>query len=1127
MSNCIQFTIGDKIYKFRDVDLKKSATLDDIISAIAEDPNYAGQLEDLNIDLNSRGTESISSTKEIPNDITDRNTYIAENLMGNLNHYALSQIYKRVGVPNSEFFTAFKDIMDRSKGNRLSFLVTDSPTQTFLGNSRDLVVINKNDLYNQPKLLGALSYVYSHSQLLDNQSAIYKIVEDAYTKILESPTRLREELLNIPDKYSALRRLLYYTQSDMYDTNDDIANLKMTIGNHLFAEVTRNILRNKDKEFFNNLKLNPVQYKALENLIVNQELPNTINFGDYTVSVSELNKFRLDYIEAERNPKDDTPDIDDDSILLRLATLNPNGAFDANMLPANKEQRLMLLSNPISAFVFDTSNFNKVSKYVTKFEQEVDSSIAQEEREELIQSRLQNVYTSFGKGRLDVNGYVLDLIQEASTNKLDFKNSEDIKGFNTMFYPNTRVNMDESLTSKPNRLLRFNHSQSLSKFSESAYKVVFNPKVKYVNVVGGSNARIEINPNFNLEVTEDFQDKIDALEEAATKINKSSSKRRALSVKYNSDYDYSIEEGSANINKAINSFRSVFKYLQDAVDASRTFYYLNTDGIGQFSQAMVVNADQLGITPVVFDELSKWVYSNVKSPDKAEWIKTFTSLMNSAEYTDSALFKFYDSQSFKERAFSSKRVDSSGKLWENLNARLTKIEEERGPLSQFDMLKEGVISMIPILPQGYNYALTRKEEGDIFKLKNEKDRDQFINVEVQRKIALTYRKAGGRNISSPSELMVGDVIRINPNDTYQAVVLENRPEGKFCAWVTANEVHSGVLTNEDLKNVVRTQYTAENRQIGPDVRAFYTNVGVFRTSDGAVDFRWVNNESSLPILHQIFADEITEIAEATGFTEDFIKRNYLNTVKRFQVAMFMELTPTTEEINSTPNVETLSDNLSTPEFVEDLVSSLAKSGVQVTSYRKEELKEKFPTLDNVKAFIYDGEVIVNSDLMTDDTLLHELSHLFLADLKSRNYDKYVDLVRGMEGSDAYDTINNSKAYDELTYNDKLEEALVHEFSQYFTRVLKDYRGRNLKLDEIEWDGIISDVLNIDVSEFYDDNIYTLMRKTLSEIHSGYAIQKTLFNKSNAQKMVKLSNIKSSLMKNLSSTDGYGLIEICE
>ena len=501
--------------------------------------------------------------------------------------------------------------------------------------------------------------------------------------------------------------------------------------------------------------------------------------------------------------------------------------------------------------------------------------------------------------------------------------------------------------------------------------------------------------------------------------------------------------------------------------------------------------------------------------------------MNAAEYTDSALFKFYDSQSFKERAFSSKRVDSSGKLWENLNARLTKLEEERGPLAQFDMLKEGVISMIPILPQGYNYALTRKEEGDIFKLKNEKDRDQFINVEVQRKIALTYRKAGGRNISSPSELMVGDVIRINPNDTYQAVVLENRPEGKFCAWFTSNQIHSAVLTNEDLKNVVRTQYTAENRQIGPDVKAFYTNVGVFRMADDAVDFRWVNNESSLPILHQIFADEITDISEATGFTEDFIKRNYLNTVKRFQVAMFMELTPTTEEITSTPNVETLSDNLSTPEFVEDLVSSLAKSGVQVTSYRKEELKEKFPQLDNVKAFIYDGEVIVNSDLMTDDTLLHELSHLFLADLKSRNYDKYVDLVRGMEGSDAYDTINNSKAYDELTYNDKLEEALVHEFSQYFTRVLKDYRGRDLKLDEIEWDGIISDVLNIDVSEFYDDNIYTLMKKTLSEIHSNYAVQKTLFNKSNAQKMVKLSNIKSSLMKNLSSTDGYGLIEICE
>lgn len=1130
MSNCIQFTIGDKTYQFRDVDLKRSASLNDIISAIAEDSTYAGLLEDLNQQLNNRGIDEIASTKEIPDDITDRNTYIAENLMGNLDHYALSQIYKRVGVPNSEFFTAFKDVMDRGKGNRLSFLVTNSPSQVFLGNSRDLVVINKNDLYNQSKVLGLLSYVYSNSQLLDNQSALYKIVENAYDNVMQSPTALRGELMQIPDKYAALRRLLYYTQSDRYRTDDIIAALKMDIGNHLFAETVSNIRRNRFRDFFGNLNLNSIQYQSLENLIINQILPNTINFGNYPVTVSDLNKFRMDYLNAERNPKDDTPDISDEDLLLRMASLNQNGAFDANMLPANKEQRLLLLTNPIAAFVFDTSNFNKVSKYVNKFSQEIDPSITEDESAEILQNRLKGVYTSFGKGRLDVNTYLLNLIQEASVNKVNFNNAEDIKGFNIMFYPEAKVNMDESLTSKPNRLLRFNHSESLSKFSEGSYKVVFSDKVKYINVVTNNkqNARIEINPDFNLEVSEDFQDKINALELAVSKLNKNSTKRRALSVKFNDEFDYSLEEGSKNINRAVNSFRTVIKYLQDTLDADKTFYYLNTDGIGQFAQAMVVNADQMGITPVVFDNLSKWVYSNVKSPDKAEWVRTFTSLMNSAEYTDSALFKFYDSQSFKERAFSSKRVDSEGKLWENLNSKLTKLEEERGPLNQFDMLKEGIIDMIPVMPQGYNYALTQKEEGDTFKLKDKENPDNFMNVELVRKLRFTFRKAGGRNISSPSELMVGDIVRVNPDDTYQTLILEDTPEGKLCAWHTANETHYGVLTNEDLKNVTHTQYMAENRQVAPDTTIFYTNIGLFTKTDSGIKFSWINDyASSAPALISLFQDELTEISERTGFTEDFIVRNYMNNLKRFQNSIFMQFAPADETIEHTPSVESVSDNLSTPEFVEDLVSSLSRSGVNITAYRKDDLKQKFPQLDNVKAFVYDGEVVVNSDLMTDDTLLHELSHLFLADLKSRSYDKYLDLVEGMAGSDVYEEINNSHAYDELTYNDKLEEALVHEFSQYFTRVLKDYRGRDIKLNEIDWNDIIGDVLNIDVSEFYDENIYSLMRKTLSEIHSNYSAQKTLFNKSNAQKMVKLSNIKSSLMKNLSTTDGYGLIEICD
>ena len=193
----------------------------------------------------------------------------------------------------------------------------------------------------------------------------------------------------------------------------------------------------------------------------------------------------------------------------------------------------------------------------------------------------------------------------------------------------------------------------------------------------------------------------------------------------------------------------------------------------------------------------------------------------------------------------------------------------------------------------------------------------------------------------------------------------------------------------------------------------------------------------------------------------------------------------------------------------------------------EEMKEQFPMLNNVKAFVYDGDVILNRDLMTDDTLVHEISHLFLADLKFRRPDTYYSLVDKMEGSEIYEDINVNGAYDELSHSDKLEEALVHEFSDYFTRVLKDYRGRNINLEEVDWESILSDALNIDISEFYDEDIYSIMQLTLTEFHNNYSTQKTLYNKQNALKSIRLSNIKSELLKNASTDSGYRLIEICE
>ena len=1126
MNNCIQITIGKQKYQFRDVDMSKSSSLNDIIQAIVEDPNYASQLENLNDELNQSDLNIIENVDEIPEDVTDRNTYIADYLMGNVNPYTLVQIYKRTGVPHSEFLTAFKTIMERGKSNKLSFLISSSPTQVFLGNKRDLVVLNKNDMYNMPKVLGALSYVYAHNQLLDNQTAIYKIVESIYNSIMEEPTALREELSKIPDKYSAFRRLLYYTQSARYADRPEIINLKTTLSNHIFGEVVKNIKLNKNRNYFRDLALNSIQFKSLENLAVKQEFPASINFGNSSISVNDLNRFRIDFLNVEKMETEDV--VTDDMLILRLTALNPNGAFDTNLFPTNKGQRLLLMTNPIAAFVYDISNLNKISKYVEKF-----SDSTTEETE--LQEKLVSAYTTFGRGRLDVNTLILDFIQEASTNRLDFTNAEDLQGFETLFIPNVDVHMDESLTSAPSRVLKFNHSSSQSKFTENGIKFIFNPKVKYIEATLGArtnNPRIEINPDFNLDVDEEYENKIAALMKVADAVNSSKSSKRVLVMKYDEHYDYSLENGVTNINKAASAFSTFLSSIVDYLNPNKQFLYMNSDGIGQFAQAMVVVADHHNLSPVVFDQLSKGgLYDRTKAPNMAEWIKTFTSLMNSVEFTDSAVHHFYEWDSFLERAFSSKRTDSSGNVWKNLNDALTQMEEESdAPLSQFDLLKTGVISMIPTNRQKYNYGLRHKNVGDIFRLKSEKNKENYINVELEDKLILTHRHLGSRNLDESKSLQPGDVFRPNLISNYQVTVLEARNNGYLCAWIDDKGFHSDIWTKDDLKEVERTQYTAQVRELFNGDRAVYTNLGVFVQRGDIVQYVHVKNTAKImPILYDFFSPEITEISNKTGFSENFIRRNYLSSVDKLRDAIFMDfsLTDATIDTNTSIDVLTNSDNLSTPEFVEDLAKSLSDNGVGIRTLTMEEMKEQFPMLNNVKAFVYDGDVILNRDLMTDDTLVHEISHLFLADLKFRRPDTYYSLVDKMEGSEIYEDINVNGAYDELSHSDKLEEALVHEFSDYFTRVLKDYRGRNINLEEVDWESILSDALNIDISEFYDEDIYSIMQLTLTEFHNNYSTQKTLYNKQNALKSIRLSNIKSELLKNASTDSGYRLIEICE
>lgn len=76
-------------------------------------------------------------------------------------------------------------------------------------------------------------------------------------------------------------------------------------------------------------------------------------------------------------------------------------------------------------------------------------------------------------------------------------------------------------------------------------------------------------------------------------------------------------------------------------------------------------------------------------------------------------------------------------------------------------------------------------------------------------------------------LQPGDVFRPNLISNYQVTVLEARNNGYLCAWIDDKGFHSDIWTKDDLKEVERTQYTAQVRELFNGDRAVYTNLGVF------------------------------------------------------------------------------------------------------------------------------------------------------------------------------------------------------------------------------------------------------------------------------------------------------------
>lgn len=95
-----------------------------------------------------------------------------------------------------------------------------------------------------------------------------------------------------------------------------------------------------------------------------------------------------------------------------------------------------------------------------------------------------------------------------------------------------------------------------------------------------------------------------------------------------------------------------------------------------------------------------------------------------------------------------------------------------------------------------------------------------------------------------------------------------------------------------------------------------------------------------------------------------------------------------------------------------------------------EIKENVETAGQVKGFIYNGEIYINTDNATIDTPIHEMLHLLLGSLKFSNNDLYNSIVDAVSQSENYNYL--ASQFNNRATSDINEELFVTEFAKHLT-----------------------------------------------------------------------------------------------
>ena len=397
------------------------------------------------------------------------------------------------------------------------------------------------------------------------------------------------------------------------------------------------------------------------------------------------------------------------------------------------------------------------------------------------------------------------------------------------------------------------------------------------------------------------------------------------------------------------------------------------------------------------------------------------------------------------------------------------------------------------------YGLSKNSLGDLFLINGKK------------KILSNVIKFKFKQNRDSEELIVGNryksgiVVSVKDgNNVHDGIILNSKEEdNKIIYNVKLSNSKIISVESKDFKPLYPSDYRRAN-----SVDYIYNSLGLYKR---------VNNSlvktTSLDDYYNYFSDELHNIFSKTFYSDyDTFLSEEFNNIKSFNENGFYEF--------SDPEDRTVDmqlppiPNYSNVNVLEVLSNKISRQGIKVITLNSNQIKEKFGLeVSDKKAFVNNGMIVLNTDKYTEDSPIHELMHLLIAQLKISNYNRYKELLDEASKLTSYSDVKES--YKTLSPLDLAEEVLVHAVSDYYLGRINDYGRVNIQnLDLVE---LTSELLNLNKKQTRanKDILNETLRTLLLESGDGSILKQLSLgiNKSDIITNNRISTVKNDLIKN--------------